>query len=107
MKRIYISGPISNTPHELAFEAFEDAENKLRARGYEPVNPMKLPHDHDKTWSAYMREDIIALMGCDEVCFLYDSEYSTGAMIEIELAKKLGIPTRSIYSHSCDLVNHG
>lgn len=48
--RIYISGKITGLPFDEAFKMFENAENKLKFRGYEVVNPMKLNHNHNKSW---------------------------------------------------------
>ncbi len=65
-KRVYISGPISGMPDENR-PAFARAEASIIAAGNVAVNPHSLPHDHDHTWPSYMREDINALLTCDEV----------------------------------------
>ncbi|MBT9158943.1 MAG: hypothetical protein DDT26_00192 [Dehalococcoidia bacterium] len=43
--RIYISGPMTGL-HDLNFPAFRDAAAKLRAIGYEVVNPAELNPEH-------------------------------------------------------------
>ena len=86
--KVYISGKISGI-EEQAYQLFEEAENKLKMFGYEVVNPMKLPHEHDKEWHSYMKEDIKALCDCDAICLLDNWESSIGANIEFELAKNL------------------
>ncbi len=89
--KIYISGKITGIEEE-AYKLFEIAENKLKLQGYDVVvNPMKLPHNHDKSWEAYMRECIVALMSCDTIYILSNYYMSKGAFLEIALAKELGI----------------
>lgn len=87
--RIYIAGAITNLcPIETA-KKFDSAEQFLRFLGYEPVNPMRLPHNHNRTWESYMRECIKALCDCDAIYILSDWEISAGATIERDLAIKL------------------
>lgn len=74
-----------------AYYIFEDAENKIKRKGMIPINPMKLPHQHDKTWRSYMRECIKALM---EVAYIYippNWKRSKGARIERLIAWLIGI----------------
>lgn len=87
-KKIYISGRISGI-EEQAPQLFEEAESYLNNRGYEVVNPMKLPHNHDKSWESYMKEDIKALMDCDEIYMLKGWSLSRGACTEYDLALSL------------------
>lgn len=89
--KIYISGPITGIENGNK-EAFDFAETALRARGHETVNPHSLPHDHDKSWEAYMREDLRAMMDCDAVFALAGWSRSRGATVEVELAEVLGMP---------------
>ena len=88
--KIYISGKISGLLESEALELFEQAEKVCVEMGYEPVNPMKLNHNHDKSWEAYMKEDIIALMGCDAIYMLSNWSFSKGARVEFDLACNLG-----------------
>ena len=53
MKKVYICGKISGMEDE-AKVLFEEAETKLKERGFEVINPMKLPHNHDKQWTSYV-----------------------------------------------------
>ena len=89
MKKIYISGPITGI-EATAPKLFKEAEDFLKAKRYEVVNPMTINHDHDKSWVSYMKTDIIALMGCDSIFMLDNWEESKGACIEYYLAIKLG-----------------
>ena len=90
MTKIYITGKISGI-EDTARKLFQEAETKLTQKGYTVVNPMKLPHNHDKTWKSYMKEDIKALMDCDEIYALNNWEKSEGATIEIKIAQAIGI----------------
>lgn len=91
MKKCYIAGPISGLDYQKAYDAFRDAEMKLTSLGYEPVNPMRLPHNHDKSWSSYMREDLKQLLDCEFVYLLDGWQDSKGARIEAGVAVSLGI----------------
>lgn len=89
-KRCYISGQISGI-EDIAESIFESAEEVVSKLGYIPVNPMKIEHNHDKSWESFMREDIIKLMKCQVVYVLRNWRNSKGATIEVNLAKDLGI----------------
>lgn len=89
-KRVYISGKISGLHYKVAYGAFEQAEIYFLSLNYEIVNPMKLTHNHDKSWESYMREDLKAMMDCDCIAFLNNYHLSRGAGIEKELAIELG-----------------
>lgn len=89
-RKFYISGMITGI-ETSAPELFAAAELKLKEMGYIPINPMTLPHLHDKTWLNFMREDLKALCECDGVYMLSNYKFSKGALIELELAEKLGL----------------
>lgn len=95
MEKIYISGRITGLDLDECAKTFQEVEDILTNQmGYEVVNPMKLPHDHDKKWESYMKECIKALMDCTHIFVIQkDIEHSIGAKIEIELAEKLNIKT--------------
>jgi hypothetical protein len=75
-KKIYISGKITGIESE-ARDLFESAEQFLEALGYDPINPFKLNHNHDKSWHAYMKEDVKALCECDEIYMLRSEEHTS------------------------------
>ncbi len=89
MKLIYLSGKISGLPIEEVKAKFNKAQTNLKGAGYMPVNPIHLPHLHDKTWESYMKEDLKTLLKCDAIYLLKDWKESKGAIIEYELAKLL------------------
>ena len=89
--KVYVSGPMTGIKN-LNIEAFEIAEKRLLEIGYDVVNPHKVCENVEpKTWNACMRADIKALMDCDEIYLLAGYSQSRGAMIERDLAKKLGM----------------
>jgi hypothetical protein len=86
---IYISGPMTGYP-EFNYPAFHNAEQHLREIGYTVISPHEL-EPAEKTWEAFMRVDIKALMDCHKVVTLPGWENSRGARIEVNLAKELGM----------------
>lgn len=88
--KVYIAGPISGK-EKMASVEFEKAELKLKAQGYEVINPMKLPHNHNKMWINYMRECLKELLDCEIIYMLRNYRESPGARVELNLAIDLGI----------------
>lgn len=95
MTTIYVSGPMSGYP-DLNFAAFHQAAAQLRAAGFHVVNPAEFGEEAGKTWEAYMREDIKALMDCDAVALLPGWGRSRGAMLELNIAVQLGMDVRPL-----------
>lgn len=87
---VYISGAITGV--ENYAQKFQEVEDILTKEGLEAVNPVKINHDHDKTWESYMKVDIIELMKCDAIFMLDGWEKSKGATIERNLAITLKMP---------------
>lgn len=88
MRRIYISGPMSNMP-ALNFPAFHAEAARLRTLGYEVVNPAEVNTDPAAGWNACMRADIAQLVTCDAVRLLDGWESSRGASLEAHIAHNL------------------
>ena len=95
--KIYISGKISGLTTEEAQNNFESAENYLKDKfeskgvALTLINPMKLEHNHNKSWEEFMKEDIGALLNCDAIYLLKNWGDSRGARIERAIALELGI----------------
>ena len=87
--RIYIAGPMTGLP-EFNYPAFRLAADKLRASGFRVTSPNELHVGTDQSWDFYMRSAIKALVDCDVIFMLRNWELSRGALIEYDLAKKLG-----------------
>ena len=85
--KIYISGKITGLDNYM--QLFMDAEIELKQLGCDVVNPTLLPHNHDKSWNSYMREDLKEVLDCDGIYMLDNHSDSIGAMIELRLAQSL------------------
>ena len=85
MNKIYISGKITGMEEE-AFILFEKVEKELVGLGFDVVNPMKLPHNHDKSWESYMKECLEAMDDCSIIYLLHNWHRSKGAKVEIKKA---------------------
>jgi hypothetical protein len=90
MKTIYISGKVTGK-EDQAFKEFQDAEILLDMFDYKVINPMKLKHNHDKSWESYMKVCLKALLKCDCIYMLEGYEHSRGAMLELYIAQSIGI----------------
>jgi len=86
--KVYISGSITKDGNY--YYKFEKAEKVLRLKGFEVVNPTKLPHNHNKEWEAYMVESLKAMLDCDSIYMIKGWTESKGALIEFQLATSLG-----------------
>jgi len=83
---------------EHNYPAFKAAEIRLRAEGHEPVNPANINPDPgngdvvpgDDRWREFMRNDIKELIYCDAIYLLKGWERSRGAMLEFEIASRMG-----------------
>jgi hypothetical protein len=89
--KVYISGKIGDLPMDEVIKKFRDKELELLQYGFDVVNPVTLPHNHDKTWFSYMIEDLQALRDCTHICLLPCHTDSPGALIEKAFAKRMGL----------------
>lgn len=104
--KVYVCGKITDLPEEHYMENFRLASNFVSQMGFVAVNPLKVIPDcneecksgltfedgrymHD--WRCYMRADIIALMGCKGIFAQPNAVRSTGALLELQLARSLGM----------------
>lgn len=92
---IYLSGPMTGYP-DFNYPAFRDAARILRFQGLEVFDPSEC-FDGDQTLSkeTYMREDIAAILTSSMVVTLDGWEQSSGARLEVEVAKAIGLPVQS------------
>ena len=95
MKRVYISGPMTGIP-EYNYPAFFAAEEVLLRAGYDVENPAKNPDPTPKTWENFMRMAVRQLMDCDGVVLLPGWLESKGALVEVNLAKMIGMRVVSL-----------
>ena len=90
MKRIYISGPMSNMP-DLNFPAFNSEAARLRSLGYDVVNPAEINPDTSMSWKECLRRDLQEMLTCDAIALLPGWENSQGAHLELHVAHRVGI----------------
>ena len=87
--RIYISGAITGTTDYK--ERFAAAEEKLKAAGYEVVNPAKVTEVLPPlSWETYMGICVPLLAICDAIYMLNGWRDSRGAKIEHRLMQGSG-----------------
>jgi hypothetical protein len=67
--KLYIAGPMSNLP-ELNFPVFHAEAARLRALGFEIVNPAEIDVGPNPDWLTAMRADIRELVTCDGIALL-------------------------------------
>jgi hypothetical protein len=117
--KVYLSGPISGVPFGNR-PAFDDMADRLRANGFDPINPhdvgdalfaeVEQASTNDGqalldrlTWLDYMRADIKAMMDADAILLLPGWGGSRGACVENKLAALLDVPR---FHELADLVAH-
>lgn len=87
--KIYISGPITNVNNYR--EKFQNAENKLKADGYDVVNPALVDLVlTNGTHEEYMKVDMLLLSMCDAIYMLPGWQQSCGANREYGYALAKG-----------------
>ena len=91
MKKCYIAGKIGDLPEAEYKAYFEKAKEEVKAMGYEPISPVDLPHNHNRSYSSYMREDLTEMLKCDAVYALRNWRHSPGAKEELENALFVGL----------------
>lgn len=75
----------------LNFPAFNAEADRLRALGYDVVNPAEINPDHSVPWATCMRDDIAQLVRCEGIVLLPGWENSKGASLEHHIAFELGM----------------
>ncbi len=93
--RLYIAGPMTGIPGRNADE-FNKAAARLRACGYEVINPVDVNPDPDVLWGEAMRQDIPQLCTCDGVATLEGWNASKGARLEVTIATALDMGFGSV-----------
>ena len=90
MRPIYLAGPMTGIPN-FNHALFHAEAARLRALGYEVINPAEINPDPNAQWEECMRRDIKALMDCDAVALLPGWQTSKGASLERYTAASLGM----------------
>lgn len=99
MKRTYLAGPMRGLP-AFGFPAFFAAEERLRAAGWEVVNPARMDQELDgfdpdssivQPIEFYMRRDLPEVARCDAIALLPGWRGSDGACRELAVARWCGL----------------
>lgn len=94
--KLYVSGPMTGLPQKNV-PAFNAATRKLRARGFQVVNPAELDKsDPCANWIEYLRRDLKWLLTCDAIATLPRWKNSKGANLEIHVGKELSFPIHTV-----------
>jgi nucleoside 2-deoxyribosyltransferase len=88
-RRVYVAGPMSGMP-AFNFPTFEGAAKVLRGYGFDVVSPAEI-NVGVTDWEACMRADLAQLVTCDAIALLPRFEQSEGAMLELNVARKVGL----------------
>ena len=91
--KVYISLPITGLDYEVQKLVAEQAAERIRAMGNEPVNPFDVPCPdkigsltEEQLWAYYMGRDIEQLLLCDAIYFCDGWVKSKGCNIEYLIA---------------------
>lgn len=79
--KTYLAGPMTGI-EGLNFPAFHAEAARLRALGFEVVNPAEVNPDPTTPWTDCMFRDLAELTTCDRIVMLPGWEASPGAQIE-------------------------
>lgn len=88
----YLSGPLSSTGKlEDNIAVFQSWARQLRDRGWRVFCPPE-GEELGKKWDDYMRRDLAFLTQCAGLALLPGWEESKGALLERDIAERLGMP---------------
>ena len=74
---------------DFNFPAFNAEAGRLRALGWNVINPVEISPDPHTPWAQCLRADVKALCECDGIALLDGWQYSDGAHLELNLAHRL------------------
>jgi hypothetical protein len=76
---------------DFNYPTFTKVSADLRSRGYTVVNPAELT-EPTAPRTLCMYRDIKALLECDAIAMLPGWDTSPGAILELEIARQIGLP---------------
>ncbi len=88
--KIYVSGKISGLPFADVQDRFDGAEALLNEIGFEVVNPLKNGLDKNRSWNEHLCRGIEMLLPCDAIYMMDNWIDSTSALIEYDIAVRMG-----------------
>jgi hypothetical protein len=92
---LYLAGPMSGLP-AYNYPAFDAAAARLRAAGFEVLNPAENVAPENAEWSDWMRLSLGQLVRAGGVARLPGAEGSRGARLEMKLAGDLGMKVQPV-----------
>jgi hypothetical protein len=92
--KIYLAGPMTGY-EDLNFPLFHSTTAALRAAGHEVINPAEIGQVDGWSWEDYMRADLAAVLTVECVATLLGWSQSRGAMLEVHVARSLGLIVES------------
>ena len=101
--RLYICGCIGADPENYR-RNFHDAHMSLIRAGYHPKSPLDngLGADESADWLDHMKADIRMMLECDGVATIPGWKKGRGTRVEVDLARGLGLPVRSVSAWVAD-----
>lgn len=91
IQKCYLSGGMTGIK-DFNFPAFNSLAGRLEAKGIKVFNPAeKGSVDTSRPWTTMMKIAITEMMKTDKVVVLPGWQKSKGALIEVKLAKSLGM----------------
>jgi hypothetical protein len=91
MSRIaYVAGKVTGLPEDQVKSKFNVITAQLNSMGYHVEKPVAVG-DNSHTWNEAIRNDIKKMLECDEVHMLPDWQDSKGALLERDIALRLGM----------------
>lgn len=93
--RLYVCGCIGADPENFRRQ-FHEADIALIRAGYRPASPLSNGLDEEASWLDHMKADIAMLLECDGVATIKGWKKGRGTRVEVELARGLGIPVKSV-----------
>jgi hypothetical protein len=98
MKRIYLSGKMSNVK-DLNIDKFKKWKKILQEKGFEVIIPHEIEgNEKELSYDEYMKNDIAELLKCDIVGILDDWYHSPGSIKEIIVSRIVGIKVYTVES---------
>ena len=96
--RLYVAGPMRGHP-DYNFPAFDSAAARLRAQGYDVVNPAEMSRDvgvengesDPAVFNRLIAEELREVRACDAIYLLQGWETSLGTRDELEVALSHGL----------------
>jgi hypothetical protein len=92
---LYIAGPMTGIP-EFNYPAFRVAKSALVAAGYLVLSPADNDDGDEHDWAWFMRKALAQIIRSDAVAVLPDSVCSKGALLEVTVARALGMDVRPV-----------